>query len=131
MLRRPPRSTRTATLFPYTTLFRSHALSQADRPNFGEGPLRRALPLPAARGKCRPPVRPRRGAPFRASRTPPEEGLPSTMDAANPFWTYWYFHVPNYVIAALVYTLVARFGLSLFVSRDWQHYIWRFFLRLP
>src|SRR3546814_2731797 len=25
MIRRPPRSTRTATLFPYTTLFRSHA----------------------------------------------------------------------------------------------------------
>src|SRR3546814_20148187 len=24
MIRRPPRSTRTATLFPYTTLFRSH-----------------------------------------------------------------------------------------------------------
>src|SRR3546814_16494635 len=26
MLRRPPRSTRTATLFPYTTLFPSHAV---------------------------------------------------------------------------------------------------------
>src|SRR3546814_18146684 len=26
MIRRPPRSTRTATLFPYTTLFRSHYL---------------------------------------------------------------------------------------------------------
>src|SRR3546814_7365433 len=26
MIRRPPRSTRTATLFPYTTLFRSHGL---------------------------------------------------------------------------------------------------------
>src|SRR3546814_8415815 len=25
MIRRPPRATRTATLFPYTTLFRSHA----------------------------------------------------------------------------------------------------------
>src|SRR3546814_14322470 len=27
MIRRPPRSTRTDTLFPYTTLFRSHAAS--------------------------------------------------------------------------------------------------------
>src|SRR3546814_10663815 len=26
MIRRPPRSTRTYTLFPYTTLFRSHAI---------------------------------------------------------------------------------------------------------
>src|SRR3546814_18474065 len=30
MLRRPPRSTRTDTLFPYTTLFRSH-LTMTDR----------------------------------------------------------------------------------------------------
>src|SRR3546814_13494767 len=29
MIRRPPRSTRTATLFPYTTLFRSAALNDA------------------------------------------------------------------------------------------------------
>src|SRR3546814_17392495 len=29
MIRRPPRSTRTDTLFPYTTLFRSHALVAA------------------------------------------------------------------------------------------------------
>src|SRR3546814_12764733 len=28
MIRRPPRSTRTDTLFPYTTLFRSHDLSK-------------------------------------------------------------------------------------------------------
>src|SRR3546814_3778407 len=31
MIRRPPRSTRTDTLFPYTTLFRSGALEQALR----------------------------------------------------------------------------------------------------
>src|SRR3546814_14327140 len=31
MLRRPPRSTRTDTLFPYTTLFRSFRLTQRDR----------------------------------------------------------------------------------------------------
>src|SRR3546814_6527536 len=29
MIRRPPRSTRTDTLFPYTTLFRSHLLPRA------------------------------------------------------------------------------------------------------
>src|SRR3546814_8805449 len=34
MIRRPPRSTRTDTLFPYTTLFRSHDLvfGPSDRP---------------------------------------------------------------------------------------------------
>src|SRR3546814_8410756 len=31
MIRRPPRSTRTSTLFPYTTLFRSSAVRQAVR----------------------------------------------------------------------------------------------------
>src|SRR3546814_6313791 len=36
MIRRPPRSTRTDTLFPYTTLFRSR-IDQADRP--GEAAL--------------------------------------------------------------------------------------------
>src|SRR3546814_2394998 len=35
MIRRPPRSTRTDTLFPYTTLFRSHR-----RPDQGPGLLR-------------------------------------------------------------------------------------------
>src|SRR3546814_7791815 len=30
MIRRPPRSTRTDTLFPYTTLFRSHRDAQTD-----------------------------------------------------------------------------------------------------
>src|SRR3546814_12699500 len=31
MIRRPPRSTRTDTLFPYTTLFRSHDISVSGR----------------------------------------------------------------------------------------------------
>jgi uncharacterized protein YggT (Ycf19 family) len=52
------------------------------------------------------------------------------MDATNPFWTYWYFHLPNYLLAALAYTMLARFGLSLVVPPDWPNYIWRFFLRL-
>src|SRR3546814_18304290 len=33
MIRRPPRSTRTDTLFPYTTLFRSRDLPRMDRPS--------------------------------------------------------------------------------------------------
>ncbi len=43
------------------------------------------------------------------------------------FWQYWYFHLPNYILAALMYTLLGRFVLSLFVSPDWDNYIWRFF----
>src|SRR3546814_1289970 len=41
MIRRPPRSTRTDTLFPYTTLFRSHPRQpRADRDLYGFGLLR-------------------------------------------------------------------------------------------
>src|SRR3546814_5866790 len=49
MIRRPPRSTRTDTLFPYTTLFRSLAPRQAarraelDLPGLVVGPEDRAL----------------------------------------------------------------------------------------
>src|SRR3546814_8699052 len=48
MLRRPPRSTRTDTLFPYTTLFRSQANSR--RPS----PIRRRFAENAATRPCHP-----------------------------------------------------------------------------
>src|SRR3546814_6546145 len=64
MNRAPPGSTRTDTLFPYTTLFRSHCLSRrrlrfrrADgggRPRAGQGPR---LPLPRS-WRCRGEVKP-------------------------------------------------------------------------
>src|SRR3546814_17135040 len=53
MIRRPPRSTRTDTLFPYTTLFRSHHHHPARRP----GDLRAVRPR-----------RHRRGVPVRIAR---------------------------------------------------------------
>src|SRR3546814_14349598 len=42
MIRRPPRSTRTDTLFPYTTLFRSHVHGRRNRRN----PRQRTLAHP-------------------------------------------------------------------------------------
>src|SRR3546814_13723150 len=42
MIRRPPRSTRTDTLFPYTTLFRSHSLLHEACHLIGRSPERRA-----------------------------------------------------------------------------------------
>src|SRR3546814_18567931 len=41
MIRRPPRSTRTDTLLPYTTLFRSTAHHDALRAGFNEAPIDR------------------------------------------------------------------------------------------
>src|SRR3546814_4107699 len=36
MIRRPPRSTRTDTLFPYTTLFRSHRTGEVSGDDFAD-----------------------------------------------------------------------------------------------
>ncbi|MEX2201201.1 MAG: YggT family protein [Dongiaceae bacterium] len=46
------------------------------------------------------------------------------------FWQHWYFHLPNFVLAALVYTLLGRFVLGFFLPPDSQNYIWRWFCRL-
>jgi uncharacterized protein YggT (Ycf19 family) len=43
------------------------------------------------------------------------------------FWSYWYFHIPNFVLAAVMYTLIGRLVLGFFVPENWDNYIWRFF----
>ena len=43
------------------------------------------------------------------------------------FLSFWYFHIPNYVLATLMYTLLGRALLSLFIEPDSSNYIWRFF----
>ena len=49
------------------------------------------------------------------------------MDVIIPFWEYWYFQIPNYILALLIYTLLGRLVLGLFVPQDWGNYIWRTF----
>jgi YggT family protein len=44
--------------------------------------------------------------------------------------TYWYFHLPNFILAALMYTLLGRVVLGLIIDQNSQNYIWRFFCRL-
>lgn len=46
------------------------------------------------------------------------------------FWSFWYFHIPNFVLAALMYTLIGRLVLGIFVPEDWDNYIWRFFRKV-
>ena len=48
---------------------------------------------------------------------------------AGSLFTYWYFHLPNFVLAVLMYTLFARALLGLMVPPDSPNYIWRFFCR--
>lgn len=49
------------------------------------------------------------------------------MSATFPILSFWYFHLPNFILAALMYTLLGRVLLSLMVGPDSQNYIWRFF----
>jgi uncharacterized protein YggT (Ycf19 family) len=43
------------------------------------------------------------------------------------FVAHWYFHIPNFILAALVYTLIGRLVLGIFVPETWDNYIWRAF----
>jgi YGGT family len=52
------------------------------------------------------------------------------MNTTIPILTNWYYHVPNFVLAALMYTLLGRAVLSLFVDADSSNYVWRFFCRV-
>ena len=44
------------------------------------------------------------------------------------FLTGWYFHVPNYVLAVLMYTLIGRFALSFFFPAGSTNPIFRSFV---
>ena len=44
--------------------------------------------------------------------------------------SYWYVQLPNFILAVLMYTMLARVLLGLIVAPDSQNYIWRFFGRI-
>jgi hypothetical protein len=50
------------------------------------------------------------------------------LDAAASFFQHWYYHVPNYVLAVIMYACLGRFLLGLFVPATWDNYIWRGFV---
>ncbi|MCC6947322.1 MAG: YggT family protein [Bradyrhizobiaceae bacterium] len=50
--------------------------------------------------------------------------------ASNPFLLYWWYHLPNLVLAALMYTLLGRVVLGFIFDENAPNYIWRFFVRV-
>jgi YggT family protein len=54
----------------------------------------------------------------------------AAVETSGSIFAYWYFHLPNFVLAALMYTLLGRALLGLIVQPDASNYIWRFFCRL-
>ena len=49
---------------------------------------------------------------------------------SNPILSNWHIQLPNFLLAAVMYTLLGRALLGLIVGPDSQNYIWRFFCRL-
>lgn len=49
------------------------------------------------------------------------------MTPSSSLLSHWYFHLPNFLLAALMYTLLGRVLLGLVVEPNSQNYIWRFF----
>ncbi len=43
---------------------------------------------------------------------------------------FWLYQLPNTLLAALMYTLIGRFVLSLFIGKDNQMVLWRTFVQL-
>ncbi len=45
----------------------------------------------------------------------------------NSFWSLWYFNVPNFLLAMVMYTMLGRVILGLMLHNDSQNYICRGF----
>jgi hypothetical protein len=48
----------------------------------------------------------------------------------NALIATWYIQLPNFILAVLMYTMLARVILGLMVAPDSPNYIWRFFCRV-
>ncbi len=49
------------------------------------------------------------------------------MTTGQSLLSFWYFHLPNFVLAALMYTMLGRVALGFLIDHNSQNYIWRFF----
>jgi hypothetical protein len=49
------------------------------------------------------------------------------MQAESLWWSYWYFHFPNYALSVLFWTLIGRFMFGLFLPPDSMNYVYRWF----
>jgi YggT family protein len=49
------------------------------------------------------------------------------VNVSATLFSHWYFHLPNFILAALMYTLLGRVLMGLFLDPQSSNYIWRFF----
>jgi YggT family protein len=60
----------------------------------------------------------------------PDANPGRAVNPTNPIYAYWWFHLPNLVLAALMYTVIGRFVLSFIFDPDSKNYIYRAFVRI-
>jgi len=49
------------------------------------------------------------------------------VSASDSLFAHWYFHLPNFILAAAIYTLIGRYLLSLFFGADSDRVVMRVF----
>lgn len=49
------------------------------------------------------------------------------MGSQDIWWSYWYFHLPNYLLSLVFYCLFGRLILGFFLPPDSRNYIFRSF----
>ena len=49
----------------------------------------------------------------------------------NTVIAQWWFHLPNFILSVLLYTVLGRFVLAFMVDANSKNYIWRAFVRVP
>jgi uncharacterized protein YggT (Ycf19 family) len=52
------------------------------------------------------------------------------MSISDQFFQHWYFHIPNLVLAALIYTMIGAFILGLLFGKDSNAVIVRVFANI-
>jgi YggT family protein len=53
------------------------------------------------------------------------------MDPSSPYSAaYWAFHIPNYLMSAVIYSLMGRFLLGFVLPPTTENYIYRWFVLL-
>lgn len=55
------------------------------------------------------------------------DGKAEPVRVQQSFWSLWYFNLPNFVLAVVMYTMLGRAVLGLFVEHGSNNYIWRGF----
>ncbi len=49
------------------------------------------------------------------------------MNVSDGFFAQWYFHLPNYLLAAAIYTLIGRYLLSVFFGQTSDRVVMKVF----